>query len=81
MKEEDVCGETIQLHFDENITLLNLELVRVDGKNDVPYYQVHFEDWTKKDKSKTLIKLHIKDAIQLKSIIDNLVIDMIEDMR
>lgn len=74
--EEDICGETIELIFGD-VKKLNLELVKVTMGDDF-HYEVHFADWSKK-KTKTFFKMHIKDAIELKSAIDRFVIDIIDD--
>lgn len=78
--EEDICGEVKDLFFDKYIKKLNLELVKVTDKHNNFHYEIHFQDWSKKNKSKTLFKLHIKDAIELKSMIDKFIVDMQEDM-
>lgn len=86
-KRQSVCGEYIDISPNEQkIKTLNLELVRhIDLKGEIEYYEIHFEDWTPKGKSKVgvrgtkLLQLNIRDAIKLKSIIDNLVYDATED--
>lgn len=83
--EEEICGEVIVNHFDKKIKALNLELVKVIDKFNNFHYQIHFQDWTPVGKSKTkvkgtnLVKLHLKDAIKLKSIIDSLIWDAMEN--
>jgi len=84
--EEEICGEFMEENkFDNKVKVLNLELVKVIDKHKNFHYQIHFQDWTPIGRSKTkvkgtnLVKLHLKDAIKLKSIIDNLVWDAMED--
>jgi len=77
--EENICGEVKDLFFDKNIKKLNLELVKLTDKHSNYHYEIHFQDWSKIE-SKTLFKLHIKEAIELKSMIDNFIVDMQEDI-
>jgi hypothetical protein len=75
-RRKDICGITGKIHYDGEIEELNLELVRVGTKKD-GYFAIEFQDWTDDDEpiAKTLIRLHIKEAIELKAKIDQLVYD------
>lgn len=64
-----ICGETTDIIYDEHISKLNLEL----ALDPIGTPVILFEDWTKKGKE--LFTLHIKEAIELKGMIDNLVVD------
>ena len=75
IKKEEVCGIEQEIHYDKEIMRLNLELVSVMLPDEEPYYEIHFQDWKKDGKCKTILKLHIKEALELKSIIDQLVYD------
>lgn len=68
-------GQVMNIYYDKKCDKLNLELVKKKFRipSNEHYYEIHFQDWSKDNKSKTLLKLHIKEAIELKSIIDNLV--------
>jgi len=84
--EEEICGEVMEENpFDKKVKVLNLELVKVIDKDKNFHYQIHFQDWTPISRSKTkvkgtnLVRLHLKDAVKLKSIIDNLVWDAMKD--
>ena len=70
MKEQlkELCGETKELMYDKKIKLLNLELAIDEIGSPI----IIFQDWTEKEKSKDLFRLHIKEAIELKAIIENL---------
>jgi hypothetical protein len=70
-KYTEICGETMELHQDEKISLLNVELAVT--KIGAPV--IVLQDWTEKEKRKDLVVLHLKDAIKLKSVIDDLVTD------
>lgn len=73
MKEQDLCGEEKEIFYDTKVKKLNLELC-ID-KLGTPI--IRFQDWTGK-KNKSLFQLHLKEAIELKSIIDNLFFDYVE---
>jgi len=73
LKVENICGEDKDIYYDKKVKRLNLELVNNKG---CPL--IVFQDWTGKD-SKHLFALHLKEAVELKAIIDNLVIDWTED--
>lgn len=84
-KEQRICGHTKDIMFDGKVKKLNIELVRhyweveTDG-----YYTLHFEDDTKKDKKETILSkplfvLHLGEATELKSIIDELIRDSLEN--
>lgn len=80
MKIERIGGYTFETMYDERYKCIDLELVKVYlSKDDKEgHYQIHIDATTKK-KFKNILKLHIKDAIELKSIIDNIVYDANED--
>ena len=42
---------------------------------------IKLQDWTNKHTSRDLVILHIKEAIELKSIIDNLVFDFLVNIQ
>jgi len=65
---EEKNGEVKEIRYDKKIGKLNLMLAEDNG---IPL--IIFQDWTG-DESKDLFKLHIKEAVELKSIIDNLII-------
>lgn len=67
---ERLGGIEKEVLYDEEISKLNVQLVK--GRIGEPL--IILEDWSKK-KSKLLLKLHIKEAIELKAIIDSLVFD------
>jgi len=73
LKISAICGEVKQLCYDKKVDKLNLELA-IDG---IGCPVIIFEDWTKKNKSKELFRLHIKEAIELKAVIDNLIFDYV----
>ena len=73
MKEKSICGHIDSINYDRKIDKLNFELVRdVMG---IP--MIVFHDWSKK-RGREILRLHIKEAIQLKAIIDCFVIDYVE---
>lgn len=71
-----ICGETKQILYDKNIKEIEFELFTDD--NDIPLIAVN-------NNVGTFFTLHIKEAIELKSIIDNLIIDynqkLIDDLK
>jgi len=71
-----ICGETKDIMYDEKIKKLNLELV----KDEIGTPLIIFQDWTNERDAKDILTLHIKETIELKSIIDNLVLAYTEDM-
>jgi hypothetical protein len=79
MKEEDICGEEMEIFFDNKIKKLNLELVKVTDKYNNFHFEIHLMDWSGEN-SRKVLGLHIKEVSRLKSIMDNLLIDMQEDI-
>jgi len=71
---KEIEGIEQEIYYDKKIKKLNIELADDKGRP-----LILFQDWTKKSKCKTLITLHIKEAIELKSIIDKLVVGYLED--
>lgn len=69
----EICGSVQEIMYDPKIDKLNLELVIANG---IPL--IVFEDWTE-DETRNLFRLHIKEAIELKSVIDQLVVDYLEE--
>lgn len=61
--------------YDNKIKKLNLEL----GVDRIGTPLIQLQDWTKKNKSKPLVTLHIKEAIELKAVIDNLVFNYLDE--
>ena len=84
-KTENIGGYTFETYYDRRYKNIDLELVRVVLNDkvlcheEITYYQINIEATTKNKKIKNILKLHIKDAIELKSIIDNLVYDANQD--
>jgi hypothetical protein len=74
-KEESICGEVIDINYDKEIKQLNLELIK--DENGTPI--IKFQDWT--GDGKDLFSVHIKEAIRLKSVIDSLVVEYLENMK
>ena len=70
----NICGEVIDLFHDKKITKLNAQLAVT--KEGAPV--IVLEDWSKKDKSRHLVTLHVKDALRLKAVFDCLVVDMVD---
>jgi len=70
-KKTEICGEVKEIHYDDVIKKLNLELAFDSIGSPI----IVFQDWTKYNDSKDLFRLHIKEAVELKSMIDNLIID------
>ena len=68
---EEICGEVVEVMCDEKLKKLNLEL----GVSAIGTPVIIFQDWTEEEKSKDFFTLHIKEAIALKSVIDNLIVD------
>jgi hypothetical protein len=66
-----ICGQTKDLLYDKKISRLNIQL----GEDQIGAPILVFEDWTQKDKAKELFRMHIKEAMELKSIIDQLIFD------
>lgn len=77
-KIQQVCGEYTELFYDESVKKLNLELAfeKTHGTN-IPL--ILFQDWTKQ-KTRTFFKLHIKEAIALKSMIEALIVEYHENL-
>ncbi len=74
MKAKEICGTEKVINYDKKIKKLNLML----AKDEFGCPIIIFQDWTGVD-SKDLFRLHIKEAIELKSDIDMLVINYLED--
>ena len=72
MKEKikRISGEVKDILYDKKITKLNLQL----AKDELGTTIIVFENWTI-NKSKELFRLHIKEAIKLKAMIDNAIVD------
>lgn len=68
-----ICGHTKEINYDDKIKKINLEL----AYDNIGTPIIIFGDWT--NKGKDLFTLHIKEAVELKSIIDNLIIDYHEN--
>ena len=75
-KEIEICGEYKELVYDKKVKILNLEL----AKDSISSPIIIFQDWTKKNKSKELFRVHIKEAVEIKAMIDNLIIDYYEEL-
>jgi len=75
MKEIEICGEYKDLVYDKKVKRLNLEL----AKDKIGSPIIIFQDWTK-GKSKELFRVHIKESIELKAMIDNLIISYHEEL-
>ena len=71
-------GEVKEIMYDKKIKKLNVELAKINiaissRGHDMPL--ILFEDWTQDKKIKHLFTLHIKEAIELKAILDKLLFD------
>lgn len=72
-KESGVCGETMEIFYDKKIDRLDFELIEVKSKVDNKnYYKIAVNDMTDVNKPKLLFKLHISEALEIKSIFDKL---------
>jgi|GEM_PF-3427912 len=71
----NICGEVTDIFYDKDVRKLNLELV----KDKIGTPMIIFQNWTGR-KCTNLLTLHIKEAIELKSIIDKLVLDYTEHL-
>jgi hypothetical protein len=69
-KIEEISGEYMDCHYSK-VHRLNIEL----AVDEIGTPILIFEDATKQGKERELFRLHIKEAINLKSIIDNSIID------
>ena len=78
MKREEISGIDMDLFYNRKKINLNIELVRVDLGDDAIYYELEFEDNTK-SKTKRFFTLHLKEAIELKAMIDCLIYDATRD--
>jgi len=67
-KVQKICGTEMELMYGK-VKKLNLEL----AKDELGCPAIIFQDWT--GKSKDLFRLHLKEANELKSVIDNLILD------
>lgn len=78
--EDPICGEGKKIRYDQKTMSLDVELVRVllGEDDDEGHYEIVFCDGS--GKGEEFFRLHIKEAIELKSIIDNLVFDSVIDM-
>jgi hypothetical protein len=72
-KEKDFGGQMLETCYDDNMTQLNLELKKICLGGNFSFYVIDFQNWT--GKGKHLFRLHIKEALSLKSMIDELVYD------
>lgn len=77
-KYENIGGTTLDTMYDRRYKCVDLELVQVH-LGEESYFEIHIDATTEKGKFKHLLKLHIKEAIELKSIIDNLVYDALTE--
>ena len=75
-KEIEICGEYKELVYDKKVKILNLEL----AKDSIGSPIIIFQDWTKKNESKELFMVHIKEAVEIKAMIDNLIISYYEEL-
>ena len=66
-KEEGIEGIRKDIHFDDKRAVLDIDLVKVSN-NEGGYFRI---DLNTEDES--ILKLHIQEAIELKSVIDSLV--------
>lgn len=71
----EISGEAIDIHYDKKINKLNIELAMSSLGGPI----IIFQDYSNVGKSRDILTLHLKEAIALKSIIDNLVVDFITD--
>ena len=83
IKITSIGRETIDIFSSKNVKL-SFELQRVyitDIENHMvdSHYQICIQDWTKAKYSTTLVTLLIKEAIEIKSIIDKLIYDITMD--
>jgi hypothetical protein len=67
---EEISGNSKEILYDKNVQVLNLELCK--DKIGTPI--IKLQDWSGED-SKDLLTLHINEAIELKSMIDVLVLE------
>jgi hypothetical protein len=77
-KQQVICGDFKQIHYDDLYDELDLELVQTNLDLIPPCYEIHIAGKIK-DKWHLILKLHLKEAIELKSMIDNLVVDAMEN--
>ena len=77
-KENNICGTEFVTNYDKRYKCVDFELIKI-GKNKDAYYEIHLIATNKDGSFTNLLKLHIKDAIEIKSIIDNLVYDANQD--
>ena len=75
---KNIMGQCKEIFYDAKVNNLNLELVRSSFGDNNHFYCIQISDWTKK-KEKVFVTLHIKEAIELKAIIDTLVYEAHED--
>lgn len=86
MPVRGICGIEQEIHYDRKVEKIDVDLVHVGGsvKTADGYRMLVFTDISAKnpDRHKHLFQLHIKEAIQLKSLLDELIYDSIaeEDM-
>lgn len=76
MKTEEICGIEKEINYDDKIERLNFELKKVYLKDDKEgFYAIDVENWKINGGCKLLFRMHIQEAIELKSIVDSLVFD------
>ena len=75
----EMGGHVMDLHFDGKCEKLNIGLGTIKEFDEMPC--IIFEDWTGDENAKTkrFFVMHIKAALELKSIIDSLVFDYLWD--
>lgn len=83
-KREEISGEEFENHYDSDNKTVNVQLIKVINEpSGNEYFEIHLQSYQKENKNvvkaKTLLKLHIKDAIRLKSIIDTFVYESMEN--
>jgi len=73
---EQICGEDFITNYDKVNNKITIELEKNTDKFGTSFFEVAIYDSQMK---KELLRLHIKEAIELKSIIDKFIVDMIQD--
>ena len=72
-KKHTVCGEWLEIFYDKKIDKLDFSLIEITDIDGGINYKIAIENVTNNMKPKKLVELHIKEAIEIKSIIDKLV--------